>query len=115
MNRELNSIFLKESRRRKFRYTKTKATIGFLLSLAFSIVFTPFFERYGSLMVQRFGSGIYFLFTGEPDLGVTAASASPAPAVSDNQHNLRARIARLRETSQVLNANLTAKRENALD
>lgn len=111
MSRELHSIFLKESRRRKFRYTKTKATIGFLLSLAFSIVFTPFFERYGSLMVQRFGGGIYFLFAGEPDLGVTAASASPITSGAEDRHNLRARIARLRETSKVLNTSLSSKRQ----
>lgn len=109
MSRELNSIFLKESRRRKYRYTKTKTTIGFLLSLAFSIVFTPFFERYGSLMVHRFGSGIYFLFLGETDLGVTAASAAPSVMAPRDDQNLRARIARLRATSQILNANLTAK------
>ena len=63
----------KEKQRRQFTMTKTKAVIAFLLSLAFSLILSPAFDKVARL---------YFYRLKEPDQssGVQAGSAAPVAA-----------------------------------
>lgn len=43
----------REQIKRQFTFTKTKAFVGFLLSAAFSICLSAYFERYGVIIYER--------------------------------------------------------------
>jgi len=85
--------------KRSYTYTRTKAVIVFVLSGAFSIYFTPYFEKYGPVILSRMEDIAGDIFTIESN-----AEAEPefAPVIESESYQ---------QPSEVFGTSSSNKRE----
>ena len=54
-----NRYRMRERYRRQYTFTKTKAFIGFVLSAAFSILLSAYFDRYGVIILKETKAALF--------------------------------------------------------
>ena len=73
----------REQLKRQYTFTTTKIVIGFILSAAFSICLSAYFERYGFLIFREVKLVVKSVFGFTPDAGSQSpgskATAQSAP------------------------------------